>query len=451
MKYGVKNLLVVFLALILVVSSVGCSSTTTQASETSAAGSTQTSAVQSESIQPTQDVTLEFWMLPLIDEAKIKEMVQAFDGSKSGIKVNTTVLDWSTGREQIKQAVAAGSGPDLFYIGAGLDQAYIDANLLLPLDQAGFTTEDLDRYSPLIAASMVDDKVLAAPISYETYILYYRKDILAEYGYNNPPKTWDEMKAMAKTITEKSGGEIMGYQAKGADDHLNAINYSWQTMLQQAGGNLFDVDAKKAAQDSPEARQALTYMKSFYDEKISTLGTSAANGFREGKVAMFEFTQGPIYSEKYISDETLKGKWGVATLPAGPSTSAGHLGGHAIAINAASKNPQQAGEFLKWFLSPQNAPVWMDAAFALPVFDLDKIDQDAKTAIDAVINKNPDIWKALLDQAAASDPKFMIQSRFGYTARWDGQKRLIVAALNNQMSIDDVLSQLDAEVNQSVG
>ena len=44
----------------------------------------------------------------------------------------------------------------------------------------------------------------------------------------------------------------------------------------------------------------------------------------------------------------------------------------------------------------------------------------------------------------------MIQSRYGYTARWDGQKRLIIAALTGEMEIEQALSQLDTEINQSL-
>ena len=44
----------------------------------------------------------------------------------------------------------------------------------------------------------------------------------------------------------------------------------------------------------------------------------------------------------------------------------------------------------------------------------------------------------------------MIQSRYGYTARFDGQKRLIIAALTGEMEIEQALSQLDTEINQSL-
>lgn len=389
-------------------------------------------------------------MLPLIDEAKTQALVDDFNAENPDIKVNMTMLDWSGGREQIKQAVAAGSGPDVFYLGAGLDVAYIDANLLLPMTDAGFTQEDIGKYGNLIGASMVDGTLLAAPISYENYILYYRSDILQEYGFDAPPSTWDEMKNMAKAITEGSGGEIMGVQFKGADDHLNAINYTWQTFLAQAGGKVLDLDSMQSVENSPEAVTALTYLKSFYDEGISQLGTSAANGLREGKVAMFAFTTGPLTSEGYIEDANMAGKWGVAALPKGPDNAGGHLGGHALCINAGTAYPEQSGRFVKAYTSPKNAVVWMDNFYGVQPYDLDKLDAEERAAIEAVIAKSPELWEPIMESALASSPDFMVQTRYGYTARWDGQKRLIVAALSGEMSIEEALTQLDIEINQAI-
>ena len=197
---------------------------------------------------------IEFWMLPVIDEADTQEMVDAFNAQSETTEVELTMLDWSSGREQIKQAVASGAGPDVFYIGAGLDIAYIDGGLLLPLDEHGYSEEDIGKYTDLIEGNMVDGHLLAAPITYENYLLYYRTDVLEQFGFDAPPTTWEELKSMAKTITEGSNGEIMGFQFKGADDQLNAINYSWQTLLAQNGGQLMDLETMQSRSSSRMGR-----------------------------------------------------------------------------------------------------------------------------------------------------------------------------------------------------
>jgi len=414
--------------------------------------STQTAGTQSTQAADSQKAPVEvsFWMLPIAPEDTLKKLVDEFNSSQKKVKVNLSLLQWKDGREQIKQAIGSGKGPDVFYIGVGLDQAYLDAGVLLPLDQAGFTKEDFDKFSPLIQANSDNGKVLAMPLSYDAGLLYYRKDILNQYGFTNPPKTWDELKSMAKKISQGSNGQIMGYQIKGADDHLNAINLTWQDFVSQAGGKFMDLNSKKSAQYSPENVKALEFMKSFYAEGISKLGPSAVNGFREGKIAMYTFNQSNIPNEKFNTNEAMKGKWAVAPLPAGPKASSGYVGGQGIAINSKTAHKAEAGEFVKWFGQPAHSSIWMEASYGIPVYDLDKIDADAKQKIQAVMDKDAENWNAIMAQIKLDDPNIMIEQRYGYTARWDAQKKYIISALSGEVSVEDALKSIDAQINQSL-
>ena len=431
-----KRICSMLLAAVTAVSLTACGGTT---DEQQAAGSTDGGKQK-----------IEFWMLPVIGEADTQEMVDAFNAQSETTEVELTMLDWSSGREQIKQAVASGAGPDVFYIGAGLDIAYIDGGLLLPLDEHGYSEEDIGKYTDLIEGNMVDGHLLAAPITYENYVLYYRTDVLEQFGFDAPPTTWEELKSMAKTITEGSNGEIMGFQFKGADDQLNAINYSWQTLLAQNGGQLMDLETMQSTENTPEAQEALEYMKSFYTEGISTMGTSSNNGFREGKVAMYMFTNGPMTSEGFVDDQNMAGKWAIAAPPAGPDNAGGYLGGHALAVNAACETPENAVEFVKAFTSPENVPTWLNAFYGVQPYDLEKLSDSEQQAIEAIFEQEPAYWEAINQSADACTADFMIQSRYGYTARFDGQKRLIIAALTGEMEIEQALSQLDTEINQSL-
>lgn len=78
-------------------------------------------------------------------------------------------------------------------------------------------------------------------------VLYYRPDMLEAVGFDAPPKTWEELIDAAKAISD---GQIMGYQIKGADGHLNAMNHIWQSFLLASGGIL--VENGKSSMNSPE-------------------------------------------------------------------------------------------------------------------------------------------------------------------------------------------------------
>jgi ABC-type glycerol-3-phosphate transport system substrate-binding protein len=377
-------------------------------------------------------------------------MVDEFNKSQDKITVELTIVDWATGREQIKQAIGGGVGPDMFYLGVGLDQAYIDAKVLLPLSKAGYTKADLNKFSPLIGMNIVNGEVLGVPLYYDSYVLYYRKDILKANGFSAPPRDWNELREMARTITKNSNGKIMGFQIKGADDHLNAINLAWQTFLEQAGGNSMNVEKMKSNLDTNEGKTALDYMLSFYAEDIAELGPSAVAGFREGKVAMFEFAANQIVYERFRDNLEMKGKWAVTVCPKGPKSAAAYVGGQGIVINAATKYAKACGTFLKYFGSPANSVVWMANAYGIPVYDLEKLEPKERKLIESQMDTDRENWDAILSQMKLNTPNQMVQNRYGYSARWNAQKKYLIAALNGQMAVQKALQSIDAEVNQAI-
>jgi ABC-type glycerol-3-phosphate transport system substrate-binding protein len=397
-----------------------------------------------------EKIKLTLWLTPISAEDILRSMVSDFNSSQEKIFVELSIVDWATGREQIKQAIGGGVGPDMFYLGVGLDQSYIDANLLLPLSKAGYTKDDLSLFSPLIGMNEVNGEILGLPLYYDSYVLYYRKDILKDNGFTTPPTTWDELKNMAKTITQNTNGEIMGFQIKGGDDHLNAINLAWQTFLEEAGGHYMDTEKLKSTLNTPEGKTALEYMVSFYTEGISKLGPSAVAGFREGKIAMFEFAQNQIVYEKYISDVNMKGKWAVTVCPKGPASGGSYAGGQGIVISSKTEYPEACGTFLKYFSRPENMLVWMKGAYGIPVYDLSKVSNDKKVLVENFMAQDKENWDAILKQVSLNTTYPMVEQRYGYTARWDAQKRYIIAALNGEMTVEEALGSIDNEVNQAI-
>jgi trehalose/maltose transport system substrate-binding protein len=108
-----------------------------------------------------------------------------------------------------------GSSPDVLgvdVIWAGsLDQYLVD---LRPY----FATELALLDPQLVASYTVGGKVVAMPYHPQVAVLAYRTDLLKEYGYTRPPKTWDELESMAARIQT-------GERAKGKKDFWG---YVWQ-------------------------------------------------------------------------------------------------------------------------------------------------------------------------------------------------------------------------------
>jgi trehalose/maltose transport system substrate-binding protein len=115
---------------------------------------------------------------------------------ETGIRVNHPSVPESTLAQLglLRRLLQEGSSPDVLgvdLIWAGsLDQYLID---LRPY----FATELASLDSQLVASYTVGGKVVAMPYHPQVAVLAYRTDLLKEYGYTRPPKTWDELESMA--------------------------------------------------------------------------------------------------------------------------------------------------------------------------------------------------------------------------------------------------------------
>jgi ABC-type glycerol-3-phosphate transport system substrate-binding protein len=392
--------------------------------------------------------TITFWSpsLWVNDEAEMIALVDEFNESQDDVFVEYTVLQWADGRDKIKQAVAGGTGPDVFFINAGLDSALAEGGRLLPVEQLGITDEELAAFTPLIEANVYGGELLAVPLYFETMMLLYRPDILAEYGFDEPPATWEQLREIAATITEESGGDVLGYQLKGMDDHLNAINLTWQMFFQQAGGQLVTDGA--SSQDSPEGIEALEYLREFYESGTSRIGVSAQQGFAAGDVAMYSFIPKTADDAVQVGLEFGEG-WSVAPNPVGPDNGAAWTTGHSLAANAGTEHAEAAGEFIRFMTSPTTSLQYMEFN-QLPPYELDALPAKDADAIREAEAADP-IWALVREQMARDLPDQLDDYRHGDAARWPTQSRNIVAALSGDISVEEALRAIDADIDAAAG
>ncbi|MFJ4682465.1 ABC transporter substrate-binding protein [Streptomyces sp. NPDC091377] len=396
--------------------------------------------------------TIEFWSMPywIGQDDKVEELVDEFNTSQDEVTVNLTQLEWKDGRDKIKQATAAGRGPDVWLMNNGLELDYLKAGSLAPLDSLGYTEADTDRFLDLAEVNAYEGKLYGAPLYFDVGVMVYRTDILKRYGYDRPPRTWDELKSTADAITTRSaaaGDQVSGWQFKGMDDHVNAINSTWESFLCQAGGSLTSPDYTKSTQNSDAGRTAMEYMKSFYTDKISPVGTSALNGFIDGKVAMFPFFQSVIANVEAGGDKT-KGKWAVAPMPEGPVSGCSMVGGHSLVAGARSDDLKAAGTFMKWLASPERSAQYMDFQAIFP-YKPTAVDPAVKAVYDRQVDSAPH-WKAILEQLSRNTPDLVLQDRHGWATRWEAQKASVVAGVSGQTSVDAALTSIDDQVGQAL-
>lgn len=127
----------------------------------------------------------------------IQDLSDADPTFKQVTYVRKDVADYE---DTLTQALAAGQGPDLFF----LRQDYVmkDAPKTNPIPETSlsatqFQTAFIDAANVFYGRS----GAVALPLLADPMILFWNRDLLSAAGYAQPPRFWDEISGMARAIT----------------------------------------------------------------------------------------------------------------------------------------------------------------------------------------------------------------------------------------------------------
>ena len=183
------------------------------------------------------------------------------------------------------------------------------------------------------------------PFGAETSILAYRKDIFDELGLE-PPRTYDELVSVARTIKEKKG--IGALTSRGKTGHQ--VTAAWLLHLAPLGGKVFD-DKWNPVINSPEAVEAARVLKTVVDTGppgIPSYGFSEmANAFLQGDAAMYLDSLKIAAMSRNPKQSKVDGKVAFAEHPVGTRCGS-ETGGFAMGIPANSTKKEAAFLFLQY-------------------------------------------------------------------------------------------------------
>ncbi|MGH3089631.1 MAG: extracellular solute-binding protein, partial [Rubrobacteraceae bacterium] len=98
-------------------------------------------------------------------------------------------------------------------------------------------------------------------------MLYYRRDLLEENGFDNPPETWEELLEMAAQIQENSDVEF-GFVFQGANSESGVVN--GLEYINSFGGSALDPDDVTIVTiDSPKSAEGLGMERMMVEEGVA--------------------------------------------------------------------------------------------------------------------------------------------------------------------------------------
>ena len=273
-------------------------------------------------------------------------------------------------QQQLGQAFAGGTPPDIFYTDAGRFPDYAKAGSLYAYgDQV---KEPDDFYAPLKATFTYEDKFYCAPKDFSTIGLQINKAAWAKAGLTDAdvPTTWDQLHAVAKKLTtDKQAGLVIG----DTRDRIGAF-------LVQAGGGITNEDGSKVIASSPENVTALDFVKSMLADGSAQYPKQVDSGwggeaFGTGKTAMT--MEGNWIKGAMKKDYPTVG-YQVAELPAGPKGKGTLLFTQCWGIAAKSTHQAAAVDLVNSLTSVEQQLTFADEFGVMPSRESAKAQYEAK-------------------------------------------------------------------------
>ena len=307
------------------------------------------------------------------EDAIVDRALARFEEAHPGIRVTRlNPGDAGSFYTKLQTMMAAGSPPDVFYLGAERLSSYADAGLLLPLDdrlQSPGTAADFDLdsfYPATVDAFRFDDgrvgqgPLWGIPKDFTTVGFYYNRDLLREAGVPEPASdwTWDDFIESARAV-----GRLPGC--------TGAEFVTWPSMIRAVlwtnGVDLLD-ENDEIVVDDPGVVEVLERLGSWRHDEDNTLTSgrsetaNPASRFLGGKLGFAgPFGRWVVPNYRSITDF----EWDYAPLPRG-TESANMIATVAWGISARTDHRDEAWQLVSWLTGATTQAEQASLGLAIP-------------------------------------------------------------------------------------
>jgi trehalose/maltose transport system substrate-binding protein len=302
--------------------------------------------------EPVTLTLLEEWTNKRFSEARQQELQQFT--RETGIRVSLLPSPESARQKLVlwRELLGTGaSGPDVY----GLDVIWPGMLAEYFVDLKPYFGNEVSLQFPALAgAYTVDNKLVAMAYRPDIGLLYYRTDLLRQYGYRDPPRTWDELETMAARIQagERAKGkkQFWGFVWQGAaDEGLTCDALEWQAA--EGGGRIIEED-KTISVNNPQAIRAWQRAAHW----VGSISPPGVVGYREWDSlnvwvagdAAFMRNWPSAYADSQAVGSSIRNNFDIALLPGGKAGRVGTLGGWGLGISRFSAHPREALDLVRY-------------------------------------------------------------------------------------------------------
>lgn len=304
---------------------------------------------------------MECWVMLGRDNAEaLQQLISSEYNPTAKTKINLKLVQGG-----IVEATFAGKGPDL--------ALFMGGDFPIQLAARGVLT-DLTTFSDFdeVKSRFADDATVLYQYNGGTYglpcdqtfpMLFYRSDILSEYGIDPATdlNTWDGLLNCLPTLQRnylEVGLILPVMTSTGGTTQVSAITEPGNTfamLLLQQGLNYYNDEQTKTTFDTQEAVNAFDTWTKFYTIYSFQQTYDAFTRFRTGDmpVVIQNYT---FYNQLSVAAPEIKGCWGFQPVPGtvqedGTINHAANSNGSGAIIFTKAADQEGAWDFIKWFTS----------------------------------------------------------------------------------------------------
>ncbi|MGO5096757.1 ABC transporter substrate-binding protein [Agathobaculum sp. LCP25S3_E8] len=364
--------------------------------------------------------------------------------AESGVDVQVEVVNWDNYWTLLEAGASGGQMPDVFWMHSNNAQRYMDAELLLNLNDYIAADESIDMdnyYQDIVELYTQDDGTYyAIPKDYDTIALWYNKDMFDAAGIEYPTNdwTWDDLYEAGKALTKD------GKYGMAMDTDLNQEGY--YNIIYSYGGYVINDAKDESGWDDPKTVEAME----MWGKIVKDCMPAQSMMSESGEIDMFtsQVTAMQLMgSWRVAALQEYDCNWGVVNIPYYDANSNGQCdagervsiyNGLGWAASAATKNPDAAYSLISYLCSEKGQTEQAELGVTMSAY---------MGTSDAWVDARADLWdlSPYLNVTEGSD-RLVIYPYSRATIWAENAKQELVPAYNDPSTMADTLKTMAASM-----
>jgi multiple sugar transport system substrate-binding protein len=298
----------------------------------------------------------------------IAQLLPQFRKLHPDIEVRIQQLPFTAAHQKLLTAFAGDATPDLCQLGNTWIPEFVALKALEPLDQSlarSVSVQASDYFPGIWDTNIIGGTLYGVPWYIDTRLLFYRRDLLAEAGFADPPRSWEEWSRMLAAIKARVGPERYSVLLP-LDEFAPLL-----VLAIQQPEPLLREDGRYGNFRSAGFRRALAFYREMFQRQWAPpiAGTQISNVWDElGRGYYSFYISGPwnIGEFKRRLPPEQQGTWMTAPMPGPDGPGASLAGGSSLVIFRRSRHKEDAWLLLEFLSAPETQQRFYQLSGDLP-------------------------------------------------------------------------------------